>query len=191
MQLKVNRAVAGLVRRRFAAGKPLDGRGRNPAGGFTLVEVMISAAILILVFGSVINCYIQSGQRVEWTGYSLAAQSMATEVLEQARSATWLPSQTSNGNNLTNLNLLAASYNSGTLTYTGYTTNILDVPYSGNNYTMATNFVTVQMLNVNGNAKVQMQFIRVDTVWPFYIRKANLYFTNTVATMVAPDDMPL
>ena len=90
------------------------------------------------------------------------------------------------------MNLSSASYNTSSKTYTGYSTTILDVPYSGTNYTLATNFVTVQMISgVGGQSQVQIQFIRVDTVWPFYTRGKNLLFTNTVATMLAPDDRQL
>jgi hypothetical protein len=30
--------------------------------------------------------------------------------------------------------------------------------------------------------------IRVDTVWPFFYRKDYSYFTNTSATLLAPDN---
>ena len=159
---------------------------RRAAGGFSLVEVLIATAIVGLVFGGVINCYIQSGVRIEWTGYSLAAQSLANQKLEQLRAGNWDP--TTGVNNLTNFSLTAASYNSTTRTYTGYTTSVLDVPYSSTNYTMATNFITVQLLSVGGVTNVQMQFVRVDTVWPFSFRRGTLFFTNTISTMVAPDD---
>jgi prepilin-type N-terminal cleavage/methylation domain-containing protein len=158
------------------------------AAGFTLIEVVISTAIVAVVFGGVITSYVQSGMRVQWSGYSLAAQSLATAVLEQAKSGVWDPAQAVPINNLTNLNLRSPSYNSSTKTYTGYSTAILDVPYSSTNFTVATNFVTVQLIYVSGVTNVQMQFVRVDTVWPFQLRQANLFFTNTVCTMVAPDN---
>lgn len=162
---------------------------RGKPAGFTLVEVVIATAIVGLVFGGIITCYIQSGIRIQWTGYSLAAQSLASQVIEQAKAASWSPAQSVPINNLTNMNLSAASYDSSTGTYTGYNTAVLDVPYSGTNFTLATNFVTVKMINgVGGQSLVQMQFVRVDTVWPFYARGRNLLFTNTVATLMAPDD---
>ena len=75
------------------------------------------------------------------------------------------------------------------MTFTGYSTGVLDLPYSTTNYVMATNFVTVQMITgVGGNSQVQMQFVEVQTVWPFFLRSKNLFFTNTVATMMGPDD---
>ena len=182
-------AVRGAIRQ-----LPHDARNRDfilfrNVAAFTLLEVVISLAIVGLVFGGVIQCYIQSGVRVQWTAYSLAAQSLACQVIEQAKAATWDPTQSLN--NLTNMNLSSASYNTSSKTYTGYSTTILDVPYSGTNYTRATNYVTVQMISVSSQTNVQMQFVRVDTVWPFFARGNNLVFTNTVATMVGPDDRQL
>jgi Tfp pilus assembly protein PilV len=188
MQLKVRPLEVSPGNRRLAVGKSTEMPIRRASGGFTLVEVLIAAGIMGLVFGGVINCYIQSGVRIEWTGYSLAAQSLASEVLEQTRSASWDPAQSIPVNNLTNMNLQAANYDSSTRTYTGYTTSVLDVPYSGTNTVPATNYITVQMVYVNGDPKVQMQFIQVNTVWPFYYRRGNQCYTNTISTMVGPDD---
>jgi prepilin-type N-terminal cleavage/methylation domain-containing protein len=178
---------------------PPAARPRLPAGlclretaGFTLVEVLISAAIVAIIFGAVINSYVQAGIRIEWTGYSMAAQSLAVETVEQAKAAVWDPTVSGYGlggeNQLTNMNLQGASYDPATLTYTGHSTSILDVPFSDTNSVPATNYVTIQMINVAGNVNVQVQFIRVDTAWPFPIRGRNIYFTNTVCTMVAPDN---
>jgi len=158
--------------------------------GFTLLEVAISAIIVALVFGGIIKAYIQTGQRLEWSGYSLAAQSLAIQTIEQARATVWDPAQTPPVNEITNLSLMGTTLStySNTFTFTGYSTNILDVPYSSTNYVMATNFVTIVLTNFSGNANVQEQVITVQTVWPFYIRAANLYFTNTVSTIIAPDN---
>jgi len=161
------------------------------AAAFTLIEVVIATAIVVLVFGGIINCYIQSGQRVEWTGYSLAAQSMAMQVIEQAKSASWIPTQPSPLNQLMQLNLMGTNTTttSSNMTFTGYSTGILDLPYATTNYVMATNYVTVQLITgVGGNSQVQIQFVEVQTVWPFYLHKQNLFFTNTVATIMGPDD---
>ena len=184
MRTRVKTSVLPRADRRWADKGVVSVR----VAGFTLIEVVISTAIVAVVFGGIMTSYIQSGMRVQWSGYSLAAQSLATAVLEQAKSGVWDPAQAVPVNNLTNLNLLAPSYNASTKTYTGYSKAILDVPYSGTNFTVATNFVTVQMIFVSGVTNVQMQFVRVDTVWPFQLRQANLFFTNTVCTMVSPDN---
>jgi prepilin-type N-terminal cleavage/methylation domain-containing protein len=152
--------------------------------GFTLVEVVMAIAIVALVFGGIISAYIQSGLRLEWTGYSLAAQSLAIQTIEQARSAVWDPAQVPPVNQVLQLNLTVTSSNA--TTFAGYSTSILDVPYESTNYIVATNYVTVTM--VPSAAGVQEQVLEVDTVWPFAIRAQNLYFTNTVSTIMAPDN---
>jgi prepilin-type N-terminal cleavage/methylation domain-containing protein len=185
MQLTARNFSERLMFRRTAAGSAAAALSLRRAG-FTLAEVLIASAIVGVVFGGIINCYIQSGIRIQWTGYSLAAQSLANQKLEQVRSASWDP--TIGVNQLTNLNLTSASYSSSNQTYTGYTTTILDVPYSGTNSTLATNYITVQMVNISGATNITMQFVRVDTVWPFTFRQGTQIFTNTISTMLAPDD---
>lgn len=162
---------------------------RRLLGGYGLVEVVMAVGIIALVYGVIITSYVQCGLRMEWAGYSLAAQSMACEQVEQARSAVWDPAL--GKNEITNLvNLYSWTYTSSNQTWSGYTTNILDVPYSSTNYTLATNFVTVQLINSNNttNPLVQLEMIRVDTVWAFRYRKGTPCFTNTAATLLAPDN---
>lgn len=156
----------------------------------TLVEVVVSVAIVALVFGAILNGYIYSAKRVEWTGYSLAAQSLGVQTLEQARSAVW---DTSRGKNeLTNITLMSSSWNSSTKTYSGYSIDVLDVPIVGTNVVMATNFVSIQQFNISGNTNVQiwLQLIRVDTVWQFTGWGQNniRYYTNSIGTYIAPDN---
>src|ERR1700744_1364741 len=100
-------------------------RGKSTPG-FTLVEVVISVAIVAVVFGGIIASYIQSGLRLQWAGYSLAAQSLAIQSVEQAKSAVWDPAQTPQVNQLYQMNLLGIVSNS--TSWSGYSTNILDVP---------------------------------------------------------------
>ena len=163
-------------------------RANSRAVGFTLAEVVISVAVTGLVFAGVLTGYIQSSRKAEWTGYSLAAQALAVQQLEQGRSAVWDPSL--GKNELTNMNLLNPQYNSGTKTATGYTWATLDLPCSGTNVIRATNYVTIQMFyyNNNPNPPVQLQMMQVDTVWPFTVGTTPKYFTNTVATYFAPDN---
>jgi len=118
----------------------------------------------------------------------MAAQALAIQQLEQARSGVWEPSGTRN--ELTNLNLISRVYTASTKTMRGYSISVLDVPISGSNAVTATNFVTVRMVNLNGttNPAVLVQMVQVDTVWPFQAFGKNQIFTNTLATYVAPDD---
>jgi len=160
------------------------------AAGFTLVEVVISIAVTGLVFAGILNGYVQSSRNAEWSGYSLAAQAVAVQQIEQGRSAVWDYSTGTGKNELTNLNLINLQYDSTTKTATGYSWSTLDLPYSGTNVVRATNYVTVRMLYFNNNANppVQLQMMQVDTVWPFNVGTAARYFTNSVATYFAPDN---
>ena len=161
--------------------------GRLQAG-YTLIEVVVAAGIIAMVYGMILSCYVQSGLRAQWAGYSLAAQDLANEQIEQARSAVWDPA--TGKNELLQMNLRSTNYNSTNQTFTGFTTNILDIPYASTNYTIATNYVSIQLINLNNqtNPQVQVYMIRVDTVWPFFYRIKNLYYTNTAATLLAPDN---
>ncbi len=161
--------------------------GRRTSAGFTLIEVVMATAVVALIFGGVLRSYTQAGIRIEWTGYSLAAQQLANQVVEQAKAATWDPTRlTGPENDLTNMALLSAVYTNQT--YTGYLNGILDIPYSSTNAVTARSYVTVTMSYLSGNTNIPVQFLRVDTVWPFVARGNNAYFTNTVCTMIAPDN---
>jgi prepilin-type N-terminal cleavage/methylation domain-containing protein len=154
--------------------------------GFTLVEVMVSLGIATLLFGGIITSYIQSSRQAEWSGYSLAAQAIGVQQIEQARSGVWDFSISKN--ELTNLNLRSWQYNATTKVGTGYSTNVLDLPISGTNVVMATNFVTVKMLSLTGLANVQVQMVTVDTVWPFRTAHGMCLFTNRIANYFGPDN---
>jgi hypothetical protein len=62
----------------------------------------------------------------------------------------------------------------------------LDVPYESSNYVLATNYVQISMVSISSNANIQV--VNVKTVWPFFIRAQNLYFTNTACTIISPDN---
>ena len=143
---------------------------RKAVAGFTLAEVVVCLAIVALVFGGIITGYMQGAYRAEWAGYNLAAQSLAMQQIEQAKTAVW----DKNRNEFTNL--LTVSW--GTL----------DLPISGNNRVYATNYVTVSTnVAISFSPDVIVQMVKVDTVWP-YIRNGQVfYYTNTVADYYAPD----
>jgi hypothetical protein len=138
------------------------------------------------LFGGMIASYIQATRQAEWTGYSFAAQTAGIHQIEQARSAVW--DYSISKNEITNLNLRSWSYNTSTKVGTGWTTNVLDLPISGTNMVIATNFVTVKMLNLTGFTNVQVQMVTVDTVWPFLTSKGTKYFTNRTASYFGPDN---
>jgi prepilin-type N-terminal cleavage/methylation domain-containing protein len=153
---------------------------------FTLAEVVVAIAIVALVLGGMTVAYTQTTRRAQWTGYSLAAQALAVQQLEQARAAVW--DSSIGKNEITNLNLSGFAYASGV--WTGYTWTNLDIPISGTNVVRATNYVKLKLLYINGvtNPPVQLQMLRVDTVWPFRWGATQRYFTNTVSSYYAPDN---
>ena len=137
--------------------------------GFTLVEVVMSLAIVAFLFGGIVAAFVQSGNRAEWSGYSLAAQALAIQRLEQARSAKRDIMDTPVVNELTNLPSVL--------------TNILDIPISGTNAVIATNFVTISSIPISTTPLITVQMVQVNTVWPF----RGKLFTNTIANYYAPD----
>lgn len=154
--------------------------------GFTLVEVVVSLGIVTLLFSGILTAYIQSARQAEWAGYSLAAQAIGIQQIEQARSGVW--DYSTSKNELTNLNLFAWYYNPATKVGTGYATNVLDLPISGTNFVVATNFVTVKMLTLSGLTNMQIQMVTVDTVWPFPTSTGMRLFTNRTANYFGPDN---
>jgi Tfp pilus assembly protein PilV len=155
--------------------------------GFTLAEVAIALAIVMMIFTGIILAYTQASYRAEWTGYSLAAESLAIKQIEQARSARWDPA---NVNGQTNeiycIPLQGSSFNAVSGKLTGYSWTNLDLPSSGTNVVYGTNYVTIKP--VAGSGSSQLFMVRVDTVWKFRWRATTKLYTNTVATIVAPDN---
>ncbi len=135
-------------------------RQRNEA--FTLAEVIVSAGIAVVALGGIIYGYVLSAQRAEWSAYSLAAQSLAMQRLEQTRAAKWDPlGYTPDNDHLTN------SY------FPIIRTNVLDIPITGTNFVYATNVTTITTLSTTP----PLRMIRVDCSWAFPKRGS---FTNTV-----------
>lgn len=121
--------------------------------------------VLAILMGGVIYGYVGSAQRAEWSAHSLAAQSLASQGVEQARAARWDPQ---------------AWPVVDELPPTNYSTvETLDIPVSGQPQ-FATNFVSVELFSTNP----PLRRLRTDCVWRFFRRGL---FTNTVITLRAPD----
>jgi len=153
-------------------GKPF-GLTKTPVKGFTLAEVVISLAIAGMVFAGLILAYIQSSYRAEWSGYSLAAQSMAVQQLEQARAADWDINMFPSKNEITNVPAITSA--------------ILDLPITGTNAIWATNYTTITSVPITNTIGASVYMVRVDTAWPFLWGGRLRYYTNTVADYFAPD----
>ena len=145
-------------------------RCREDILGFTLVEVVIAVFISTIVFATVVYAYIGANDRSEWSAYSFAAQSLAMESVEQARSAQWVPET------------WPALDDLGVTNYTQ--TNILDIPLSGPPV-FATNYVSIT--TVTNSPDIRQ--LRADCVWSFVTRYHGAAgpFTNTAVTFRAAD----
>jgi len=135
--------------------------------GITLVEVVISLAITSISLGAIVAGYIYSAKVAEWSAYSLAANSLAMQRLEQCRAAKFDVLTTPITDELTAANFPDKP-------------EILDVPRSGSNIAYATNYTTISMVS----ASPPLKMIRVDCVWPF---KNQRLYTNTIVTYRAAD----
>ena len=135
--------------------------------GTSLAEVVISLGIATLTISGSINGYILTANRAEWSAYSLAANSLAMQRLEQARAAKWDTAAYPPVDQVVQGNF-------------GPVTNILDVPVAGSNIVYAVTYTAVTNLSANP----PMKMIRIDTVWTFTTRGK---FTNSLMSYRAPD----
>src|SRR5882762_7779860 len=106
-------------------------------GAFTLAEVVIAMAITAFSLAGVIVGYVLAAQRAEWSAYSLAAQALATQRLEQTRAAKWDPRSNTNGVTGVIVDELVIGK------FPTVSTNILDIPISRTNYVYATNYTSI------------------------------------------------
>jgi len=154
----------------------------------------MAIVVVAVVFSGVLTAYIQTTTRAQWSGYSLAAQSLAIQQVEQARSAVW--DLYSGANEIIDMPLIDKRVTAGGRSITGYMTNVLDIPYNtrvglGANFVWATNYVTIQEINPRFNdqaGQAVVRLIRVDTVWAFTWNNTCRLYTNTICTYAAPDN---
>ena len=142
--------------------------GARSQMGFTLAEVVVAMAITVMALAGIILGYIMAARQAEWSAYSLAAQSLATQRLEQTRAAKWDPRASPAVDEVVLTNFPTVP------------TNILDMPVSGTNVAYATNFTLITNVASGG---YPLKMIRVDCVWSFRQRM----YSNTMATYRAPD----
>ena len=153
----------------------MTGSVRRGSAAFTLVETVVAVALFALVMSGAIYSYVQTANRAQWSGYSLAAQGLAIQQLEQARAAALDP----NG-------LVCEITN---IAPSGVTNTVakLGIPVSGSNYVWATNIVGIRLVTNSINPVVTVYMVRVDTVWPLMRNGHTNLFTNTVACYYAED----
>ena len=139
---------------------------------FTLIEVLISAAIMAMTAAGIVYGYAQANRFAEWSSMSLAAQSYALQGLEQLRAAKW--------------DLQANPAVDEWPVASGQTTNlppqqdIMDIPVSG-----APFYVTNYIKLIQISTTPQLREVWSQCVWVF--PRTGQLFTNTVITYRAPD----
>ena len=149
---------------------------------FTLVEVLMSVVILTMVFAGVIYGYVQANRCAEWSSMSLAAQSLASQGMEQARAAQWnsqewpLPTNSCATDQLWVSNYVGATW---TTNFTG-SNYAMDIPATGAPF-YATNVITITTIQITP----PLRMIRSDCIWKF--PSTGKIFTNTDITYRAPD----
>jgi hypothetical protein len=141
--------------------------GHASASAFTLTEIVIASALGMITISASIYGYTLASKRAEWSGYSVAANSLAMQRLEQARACKWDPQASPVVDELVSSNFPARI-------------EVLDLPIAGTNVVYATNFTTI----TDVQPYPPLKMIRVDCTWNFMGKRT---FTNTVVTYRAPD----
>ncbi len=135
--------------------------------GLTLTEALVSMAVVGIMISGLVTGFMQTHRSAEWSAYNLAAQSLASQPLEQARAAKWDQYANPRVDELQGTNFPTKI-------------NILDVPINSTNYVYATNVVSIRSISTNPPLKE----ISVVTTWRFMNRGV---FSNTAVTYRAPD----
>jgi len=135
--------------------------------GFSLAEQVVALAISLILISGVVSGFIQTTRQAEWSAYSLAAQSLASQCLEQSRAAKWDPKAYPPVDQLVSSNFPLR-------------VQILDIPITLSNIVYATNLITISTVSSNPALKM----ISVQCTWPFLDRGV---FTNTIVSYRAPD----
>lgn len=138
-----------------------------PPPGSTLTEVLMSMCVALITIGGCIQGYLHAANQAEKSAYSLAAQSLASQGLEQVRAAKWDLVATPPVDQVVPTNFPAM-------------VSVLDVPVAGTNSVYATNFTTITAVSTTP----PLRLVQVDCVWQFMERGV---FTNTVVSYRAPD----
>ena len=135
--------------------------------GSTVVEAVMALAISGSCIGAVLGGFFVSIERTEWSAYSLAAQALAQQRIEQTRAAKWDP-------------MTSPAIDQVVSTNFPVVITALDLPASGTNIVYATNKTTITTISTDPPVKQ----IRVECSWAFPKRGV---FTNTTVTYRSPD----
>ena len=144
----------------------------------TLVEVLMAIVILVTIMSGIMMGYVQANRMAEFSSMSLAAQSTASQGLEQALAARW--DSQAGGTNIG----YGQPDELGTVTNYLIGTNVLDVPVSGAAIPV-TNLLTISSVGSTPSFPPKLRQIRSDAIWTFPL--TGVTYTNIVVTLRAPD----
>jgi type II secretory pathway pseudopilin PulG len=153
---------------------------RTGGAGFTLIEVVVSLIAFTLMVAGLCEGYVQVNRMAEWSADSLAAQSYASQGLEQVRSAQWNYEQWPYASGPGTGDEFPPTTNSAGGITNVVQTDTLDVPVSGAPISI-TNYISIAQISANP----PLRQIRSDVVWTFPID--GRLCTNTAITQRAPD----
>ena len=127
-------------------------------------------AIASLTFGGVLFGYVRTTDHAQWSAYSLSAQSLAGQAVEQVRAARWDPQASPAVDQLGCTNFVRAEQ--------------LDAAPSGSPV-WATNYISITPVSTDP----PLRQLRADCVWSMASRGGKLRgpFTNTVITLRTTD----
>ena len=135
--------------------------------GMTLVETAVSLGIAGILITAIVSGFIQAHRQSEWSAYSLAANSLAMQGVEQARAAKWDRLGYPPVDQVVTQNFPRRI-------------EVLDIPIVRSNIVYATNRWFISSVSTNP----PLRLVRVECSWRFPNRGV---FTNSVATYRAPD----
>jgi len=151
--------------------------------GFTLAELLVANLVFALMMSGIIYGYVQIDRLAEFSSMSLAAQSFASQGLEQARSVQWDYVRWPN----TNANAQDPFWTPSSIGYTNLPPQVdtLDIPTSGAAI-YVTNFVVVSnVLTYLNPQNPPVRQITCSCVWTYPLSGA--VCTNTAVSLRAPD----
>lgn len=157
--------------------------GRIHQSGFTLGEVLIAFLVFSIVLSGLIFGYTQINRMSEYSSMALAAQSFASQGLEEAKSVQWNYVRWPN----TNADANDPFWTDPSVGYTNLSPQVdtLDVPTSGSPI-YVTNFVTISNVCTFLNpSNPPLRQIRCDCVWAYPL--SGQLCTNTAVSLRAPD----
>ncbi len=158
-------------------------RKRTNCPGFTLVEVLISFVIFGMATAGLIYGYVMANRMAEWSAFSLAAQSAASQGAERARAANWRPRDYPPATGPGTMDELPASTNGlPVITNVDY----FDIPTKGDPTSSDfDSWVTNYVWLTNVSTNPPLREIRSDAVWRFSL--TGQIYTNSVVLLRAPD----